>query len=76
VAVTESVVKVAALAHGVRRALSPQSRNRIRFEMRREVKRSRRERRRSAKQGRQSGPPREPDPVFSDLDAGRADEAA
>jgi hypothetical protein len=41
----ESVVKAASLAYGVRRALDPQTRNRIRFEMRREVKRARKERR-------------------------------
>jgi len=41
----EPVVKVAAFAHGVRRALSAESRNRIWFEMRREVRASRRRRR-------------------------------
>jgi hypothetical protein len=41
----ESVVQAASLFHGVRRALSPETRNRIRFEMRREVKRSRKQRR-------------------------------
>jgi hypothetical protein len=41
----EAVVRAAALAHGVRRAVAPETRNRIRFEMRREVKRSRRQRR-------------------------------
>jgi hypothetical protein len=41
----ETVVKAAALAHGVRRALDPEVRNRIRFEMRREVKRARKQRR-------------------------------
>ncbi len=41
----ESVIKAAGLAHGLRRALSPETRNRIRFEMRREVKRSRKQRR-------------------------------
>lgn len=41
----ETVVKAAALGHGVRRAMAPETRNRIRFEMRREVKRSRKERR-------------------------------
>jgi hypothetical protein len=41
----ETVVQTASLFHGVRRALSPESRNRIRFEMRREVKRSRKQRR-------------------------------
>jgi len=40
----ETVVKAASLAHGVRRALDPETRNRIRFEMRREVKRARKQR--------------------------------
>lgn len=40
----ESVVHTAALLHGVRRALAPEIRNRIWFEMRREVKRTRKER--------------------------------
>lgn len=40
----ESVIKTAALAAGLRRALSPEVRNRIRFEMKREVKRSRKDR--------------------------------
>ncbi|MEV5002041.1 hypothetical protein [Nocardioides sp. LML1-1-1.1] len=42
--VRESVIKTAALAAGLRRALSPEVRNRIRFEMKREVKRSRKQR--------------------------------
>jgi cytochrome c-type biogenesis protein CcmH/NrfG len=41
----EPLLKVAALSHGVRRALSAESRNRIWFEMRREVRASRRRRR-------------------------------
>lgn len=41
----ESVLKAAGLAHGLRRALSAETRNRIRFEMKREVKRSRKQRR-------------------------------
>ena len=41
----ESVVQAVSFAHGVRRALAPETRNRIRYEMRREVKRSRRQRR-------------------------------
>lgn len=41
----ETVVKTASLAHGVRRALDPETRNRIRFEMRREVRRARKQRR-------------------------------
>ncbi|HET7067466.1 MAG TPA: hypothetical protein VFI21_07675 [Nocardioides sp.] len=41
----ESVVKAASLAHGVRRGLAPATRNRIRFEMRQEVRRARKQRR-------------------------------
>ena len=48
----ESVVKAAALAHGLRRALDPETRNRIRFEMRREVRRARKQRRAAARQAR------------------------
>lgn len=40
----ETMVKAAAFGHGVRRALAPEIRNRIRFEMKREVKRSRKSR--------------------------------
>jgi hypothetical protein len=40
----ESVVKAASFAYGVRRGLSPTNRNRIWFEMRREVRRARKER--------------------------------
>jgi hypothetical protein len=46
----ESVVQAASWASGLRRALSPEVRNRIRFEMRREVKRSRRQRKVDTKQ--------------------------
>ncbi|MCW2759116.1 MAG: hypothetical protein JWO46_2862 [Nocardioidaceae bacterium] len=42
----EPLVKAIALGHGVRRALGAEARNRIRFEMRREVKRARKGRRR------------------------------
>lgn len=41
----EPLVKAAAFSHGLRRALSAESRNRIWFEMRREVRASRRRRR-------------------------------
>ena len=44
VVLRETVVKAASLAYGVRRGLSPANRNRIWFEMRREVKRARKER--------------------------------
>jgi hypothetical protein len=52
VAVGESLVRVLSFGHGVRRALSAENRNRIRFEVRREVKRSRRQRRRDLKEAR------------------------
>jgi hypothetical protein len=47
--VGEPLVKVVAFGHGVRRALSPESRNKIWFEMRREVRRARKQRRREMK---------------------------
>jgi hypothetical protein len=43
--VRESVVHAASFVYGVRRALSPEVRNRIRFEMKREAKRARKARR-------------------------------
>jgi hypothetical protein len=49
-AVGEPLVKAVALGHGLRRALSPESRNRIRFEVRRETRRSRRQRRREMRE--------------------------
>jgi hypothetical protein len=57
--VGEPLVRLAALGYGVRRALSAQSRNRIRFEMRREVRRARKERRRAARRSRPTSPGRE-----------------
>ena len=48
----ETVVQAASWAHGVRRALTPESRNRIRFEMKREVKRARKQRRADLRQAR------------------------
>jgi type II secretory pathway pseudopilin PulG len=51
-AVGESLVRLLSLGYGVRRALSPESRNRIGFEMRREVRRSRRARRRDLKEAK------------------------
>lgn len=41
----ESVVRAASLGHGVKTVLAPVNRNRIRFEMKREIKRRRKERR-------------------------------
>jgi hypothetical protein len=46
----ETVVKSVALAHGLRRALAPEVRNRIRFEMKREVQRARKQRRSDLKE--------------------------
>ncbi|MBB6629503.1 hypothetical protein H5V45_19415 [Nocardioides sp. KIGAM211] len=48
----ETVVRAASLAHGVRTALAPEARNRIRFEVRREVKRARKQRRSDLKVAR------------------------
>ena len=49
----ESVVQAASLAAGLRRALAPEARNRIRFAMRREVKRARKQRRSDLRLARQ-----------------------
>ena len=48
----DTVVKVAGLAHGVRRALAPENRFRMRYEFGREVKRSRRARRAELREAR------------------------
>jgi hypothetical protein len=48
----ESVVQAASLAAGLRRALAPETRHRIRFEMKREVKRARKQRRADLRQAR------------------------
>jgi hypothetical protein len=48
--VGEPLVKVVSFGHGLRRALSAESRNRIWFEMRREVRRARKQRRREMKE--------------------------
>ena len=48
--VGEPLVKVVSFGHGLRRALSAESRNRIWFEMRREVRRARKQRRRDMKE--------------------------
>ena len=45
IVVRETAVRAGGLVHGLRRALAPEVRNRIRFEMRRELKRSRKQRR-------------------------------
>jgi hypothetical protein len=48
----ETVVKAASFARGVRRGLTPATRNRIRFEMKQEVRRSRKQRRADLKAAR------------------------
>jgi hypothetical protein len=48
--VGEPLVKVVSFGHGLRRALSAESRNKIRFEIRREVRRARKQRRREMKE--------------------------
>lgn len=49
-ALGEPLVRAVALGHGLRRALGAESRNRIRFEMRRESKRVRKQRRREMRE--------------------------
>jgi hypothetical protein len=48
--VRETVVRAAGWTHGLRRALSPETRNRIRFQVRQETRRAGRERRDEMKQ--------------------------
>jgi hypothetical protein len=54
VTVGEPLVRLVAFGYGVRRALSAENRNRIAFEMRREVRRARKDRRRELKAARRS----------------------
>jgi hypothetical protein len=51
-AARESLIRVVSLGHGVRRALSAESRNRIRFEVGREIRAARKRRRRELKEAR------------------------
>ena len=50
----ETVVRAASLAYGVRRALDAETRNRVRFEMRREVRRSRKQRKVDTREARRA----------------------
>lgn len=52
VALGESLVTLASLGYGVRRALSAENRNRIAFEMRREVRRARKQRKQDLKEAK------------------------
>lgn len=65
----ESVVRVASLAHGLRVALSPEARNRIRFEVRREVRRARKQRRTDTKLARREHASRQRAALTDDEDA-------
>ena len=65
----ESVIKTAALAAGLRRALSPEVRHRIRLEMKREIKRSRKERRLMLRAARRDWEARQRAAVGPDLGA-------
>jgi len=61
----ETVVKAASLAYGVRRALDAEARNRVWFEMKREVRRSRKQRRADTREARREWAARQ----RADLDA-------
>ena len=52
IVVRESAIKAAGIAHGLRRALAPEVRNRIRFEMKREVRRARKQRKADHREAR------------------------
>ncbi|MGN6574092.1 MAG: hypothetical protein ACTHKG_00255 [Nocardioides sp.] len=52
-ALGESLVRLVSYGYGVKRALSAENRNRIAFEVKREVRRSRKQRRREEKRARQ-----------------------
>jgi hypothetical protein len=72
----ETVVKAASWTHGLRRALSPETRNRIRFQVRQETKRAGKERRAEMKQALREYRARERDGVRTDLGASVAEDVA
>jgi hypothetical protein len=65
----ESVIRGASLVHGLRRALAPETVNRIRFEMRREVKRSRKQRRADLRTARREWEARQREALDDDVEA-------
>ncbi|MCW2793678.1 MAG: hypothetical protein JWO76_2776 [Nocardioides sp.] len=65
----ETVVRAASLAHGVRVALAPEVRNRIRFEVRREIRRARKQRRAELKEARRRYEATERSTLTDDEDA-------
>ena len=65
----ETVVRAASLAHGVRRALAPETRNRIRFEVKREIRRSRKQRKADLREARRDWEARQRAAMTDDEDA-------
>ncbi len=65
----ETVVRAASLAHGVRRALAPEARNRIRFEVKREIRRSRKQRKADLREARRDWEARQRAAMTDDEDA-------
>ena len=72
----ETVVQAASLFHGLRRALSPESRNRIGFEMKREVRRSRKQRRADLREARREWEARQRAGIRLDAEDSEEDSAA
>jgi hypothetical protein len=70
----ETVVRAASLAHGVRRALAPEVRNRVRFEVKREIRRARKQRRADLKEARRDWEARQR-ASLDDLDHDRSADA-
>jgi len=68
----ETVVQTASLFHGLRRALAPETRNRIRFHMRQEVKRSRKQRRAELREVRREWAARQRAAMAADEPEGNA----
>lgn len=67
VVLRETVVKAASWTHGVRTALSAENRNRIRFEMKRETKRSTKQRKADVKEALRQYYARQDTPSQEDL---------
>jgi hypothetical protein len=72
----ETVVHTASLFHGLRRALAPETRNRIRFQMRQEVKRSRKQRRTELREVRREWAARQRAAMAADEPLDRAEGTA
>jgi len=66
----EGVIRLGSLAHGVRRGLSAETRNRIRFEMKREVRRTRKQRHADMRTAHREWQARQRDALGDDIDDG------